>query len=209
MYSGICSKPYDGEVIDLTESDDETYYQTDSKSHLLALTKSYASTTQSRCSAVSSPSVSSPRATIYDLSPLNFSVPSPHRQTLSPDLISELSPQLLLPPPPLAHCNYSPFALNSKLHSIPPTPMLQTPAFGGFPSATGLPAPYGAMYGGGFDGLTPGDVSMMELFSLMSSMPEYSLAHQQLALAANGLFDYLYPPQAESFDASSHRSPHS
>lgn len=195
-------------MIDLTESDDETYCQTDSKSHLLALTKSYASSAHSKCSAVSSPSVSSPRAAIYDLSPLNFSAPSPHRQSLSPDLISDLSAQLLLPPPPLAHCNYQPFALSSKLHSIPPTPMLQAPAFGGFPSVTGLHAPYGAVYGGGFDGLMPGDVSMMELFSLMSNMPEYSLAHQQLALA-NGLFDYLYPQQAESFDASSHRSPHS
>lgn len=209
LYIGGCSKPFDGDVIDLTESDDETLYQSDSKSHLHALTKCYASSTQSKCSTVSSPAASSPQVTIYDLSPLDFTVPSPHRQTLSPDRVSDLSPQL--PPPPLAHCNYQPFTLPSKMHSIPPTvpPVLPTPAFGGFPSMASLHAPYGALYSGGFDGFMPSDVSMMELFSLMSSMPEYSLTQQQLALSS-GLFDYLYPPRAESsIDGSSSRLPHS
>lgn len=203
------ARPFDGDVIDLTESDDEAAYQYDSKSHLQGLTKTYLPPIQSKCSTVSSPAMSSPQVTVYDLSPLNFPVPSPPLLNLSPDLVSDLSPPL--PPPPLAHRNYQPFTLSSKLNNIPPAapPVLPPPSFGGFPSMPGgLHAPYG-LYGRGFDGLMPNDVNMMDLFSLMSSFPDYSLANQQLALS-NGFFDYLYPSRADStLDVSGQHLPNS
>lgn len=194
----------DSSVIDLTETDDEGVDLSKPESRSESTAPSYTSTISMSSTMSSSPRLASPPVAVFDLSPLNIPMPTPPPLPASPNV--EVSTPPPPPLPPMAHQNYQPFTLSSKLQNsvtVPPPPPPQSLLGGYPPMSAGLPFPYPpGMYGSGFEGIMPSDVNMVEFLSIMSGMSDYSISNQQFMLPDN-MFDYLYQQQQQQRSDSS------
>lgn len=199
----------DSSVIDLTETDDEGVDLSKPDSRSESTAPSFSSMMSMSSNVSESPRLSNSPVAVYDLSPLNIPVPTPPPPPLPPSPNLEVS----TPPPlpPMAHQSYQPFTLSSKLQNSvtgPPPPSLAPPPsqthslLGGFPPmSTGLPFPYpGGMYAAPpFDGIMSSEV--VDFFSLMNNMPEYSISNPPFMLPDN-MFDYLFQQQQSDTNLS-------
>lgn len=188
-------------VIDLTETDDEGVDLSKPDSRSESTAPSFSSMMSMSSNVSESPRLSNSPVAVYDLSPLNIPVPTPPPPPLPPSPNLEVS----TPPPlpPMAHQSYQPFTLSSKLQnsvtgppSLPPS-QTHSSLLGGFPPmSTGLPFPYpGGMYVPPFD--LSSEANMVDFFSLMNNMPEYSISNPPFMLPDN-MFDYLFQQQQQS-----------
>lgn len=192
----------DSSVIDLTETDDEGVDLSKPDSRSESTAPSFSSMMSMSSNVSESPRLSNSPVAVYDLSPLNIPVPTPPPPPLPPSPNLEVS----TPPPlpPMAHQSYQPFTLSSKLQNSVTGPPSLAPSqthsmLGGFPPpmSTGLPFPYpgGGMYAPPFDGIMSNEV--VDFFSLMNNMPEYSISNPPFMLPDN-MFDYLFQQQQQS-----------